>query len=300
MRLSRRSQHVTAVRMLLVLTVLLGLVYPLAILAVAQLPGLRHRADGQIVTVHHQPVGSAIIGQLFTDKTGHPLVQYFQSRPSAAGDGYDPTSTGASNLGPENVVDTLADPAKANDPDGDGSAASLLTQVCARSLAVGRLEGVSGARPYCTPAGIGAVLAVFHRDGAVGPVTRVVSLNQECPATPFIASYEGVAVRCATFGADYSHGVITPLRGSAPSSSAVPPDAVTASGSGLDYQISPAYAELQAARVAAARGVDVSVVRTLIAAYTTGRALGFLGEPGVDVLRLNLALDREHPYGGGH
>jgi potassium-transporting ATPase KdpC subunit len=300
MRLSRRSQHVTALRMLLVLTVMLGLAYPLAILAVAQLPGLRHRADGQILTVNHERVGSAIIGQLFTDKNGRPLVQYFQSRPSAAGDGYDPTSTSASNLGPENVVDTLGDPAKAHDAGGDGSAASLLTQVCARSLAVGRLEGVSGARPYCTSDGIGAVLAVFHRDGALGPVTRVVSLNQECPARPFLSPYQGVAVQCATFGTDYSRGVVTPIRGDAPGSSAVPPDAVTASGSGLDYQISPAYAELQAARVATARGIDVAVVRRLIAAYTTGRALGFLGEPGVNVLRLNLALDREHPYGGAH
>jgi K+-transporting ATPase ATPase C chain len=297
---SRVAQHVTALRTLLVFTVLVGLAYPLAILAVAQLPGLQHRADGQIVTVGGRDVGSAIIGQAFTDKDGNPLVQYFQSRPSAAGDGYDPTSTSASNLGPENVVDTLGDPAQANNPDGDGSSQSLLTQVCTRSLDIGKLEGVSGARPYCTADGLGAVLAVFYRNGSTGPITRVVSLNQECPAAPFLASYKGVAVECAKFGADYSHGVVTPIRGDAPSDPAVPADAVTASGSGLDYQISPAYAELQAARVAKARGVDVSVVRRLISTYTTGRALGFLGEPGVNVLRLNLALDHEHPFGGGH
>jgi potassium-transporting ATPase KdpC subunit len=296
----RFAQHLTALRTLLVFTVLVGLAYPLAILAVAQLPGLRDRADGQIVTVAGRDVGSTVIGQAFTDKDGNALVQYFQSRPSAAGDGYDPTSTSASNLGPENVVDTLGDPDKKNDQHGDGSKPSLLSQVCSRSLAVGQLEGVSGARPYCTADGMGAVLSVFYRDGSTGPITRVVSINQECPAAPFLSSYQGVTVQCATYGADYSRGVVTPIRGDAPRVPAVPADAVTASGSGLDYQISPAYAELQATRVAKARGVDLSVVRRLIDTYTTARALGFLGEPGVNVLELNLALDREHPFGGGH
>jgi K+-transporting ATPase ATPase C chain len=297
-RSSWLAQHVTALRTLLLFTVIVGLAYPLAITAVAQVPGLQHRADGSQISLNGKAVGSALIGQTFTDKDGKALVQYFQSRPSAAGGGYDPTATSASNLGPENIVDTLGDPAKADSPDGDGSSLSLLSQVCARSLAVGTLEGVSGARPYCTVSGVGAVLAVFHRDGDTGLVTRVVSLNQECPATPFVASYDGVAVQCATYGADYSKGVVTPVRGSAPATSAVPPDAVTASGSGLDYQISPAYARLQAARVAKARGVSVEVVGRLIARYTTGRALGFMGEPGVNVLELNVALDRQYPTDG--
>lgn len=292
------AQHLTALRILLVLTVVAGLAYPLAVTAVAQLPGLKNHANGSLTKDSHGVVGSAIIGQSFTDKDGKPLVQYFQSRPSAAGDGYDPTSTSASNLGPESVVDTLGDPAQADNPDGDGSSPSLLTQVCARSLAVGALEGVSGARPYCTADGVGAVLGVFYRDGSTGPITRVVSLNEACPATPFLATYHGVKVECATFGADYSRAVTTPIRGNAPAHPAVPADAVTASGSGLDYQISPAYAELQAPRIAKARGVDVSVVRQLIATYTTGRVLGFIGEPGVNVLRLNLALDGSHPYAG--
>jgi K+-transporting ATPase ATPase C chain len=293
------AQHVTALRVLLLLTVLTGLVYPLAITAVAQVPGLHHKADASLEYVDGKPVGSALIGQLFTDKDGNALVQYFQSRPSAAGDGYDPTATSASNLGPESVVDTLGDPAKAKDPNGDGSKLSLLSQVCQRSVAVGTLEGVSGARPFCTSDGLGAVLAVIHQTGATGPITQVVSLNQECPATPFISTYHGVAVKCATFGADYSKGVVTPIRGSAPATSAVPPDAVTASGSGLDYQISPAYAALQVARVAKARGADVAAVRALVKQYTTGRALGFIGDPGVNVLELNLALDRKYPYHSG-
>ena len=164
--------------------------------------------------------------------------------------------------------------------------------------AIGELDGVGGGRPYCTADRVGAELAVFHTDGLTGPVTRVVSVNQPCPATPFLDRYQGVAVECATPGADYAGGVITPIRGDAPAVPAVPPDAVTAGGSGLDPDISPAYADLQADRVARARGIDAGTVGAMITEHTTGRALGFLGEPAVNVLELNMELDQRYPFGG--
>lgn len=181
-----------SLRMLLVLTVLLGLAYPLLMTGFAQVafPG---RADGSLVERDGELVGSSLIGQSFA---GRP--EYFQSRPSAAGDGYDPLATSASNLGPES-------------PD-------LLTAIEERRAAAADLDGT------------------------------------------------------------------------APTD--VAPDALLASASGLDPHISPAYAEQQVDRIAAVRSMPPDQVRDLIDTHTDGRALGFLGEPGVNVLALNLALDR--------
>ena len=305
-------QHWAALRALLALTVITGVIYPLAVWGIAQLPGLHDKANGSIVTGagpngSERRVGSKLIGQSFTDKNGNPLPRYFQSRPSAAGAGYDPTASGASNLGPESIVDTPADPAKlipGADPSDAGFKPSLLTQVCSRSLAIGQLEKVDGSRPFCTGGGVGAVLSVIGPRDRAGNVTRpvtVVSLNEPCskagspPAMVFQRVYQGVAVQCAQYGRDYSVGQVVPVRGSAPEQPEVPADAVTASGSGLDPDISPAYAELQVARVARARGVSVGQVRDAVRHNQHGRLFGFVGEPVVNVLAVNLELDRVSP-----
>jgi K+-transporting ATPase c subunit len=297
-------QHVAALRALLVLTVVTGIAYPLVIWAIAQLPGLHERAEGSIITVNGKPVGSRIIGQLFTDSNGNALPQYFQSRPSAAGaNGYDPTASGGSNLGPESIVDTPADPAlvaKGKSASDAGFKPGLLTQVCTRSSAVAQLEGVDGSRPFCTGDGVGAVLSVIGPRDARGNVihpTRVVSVNEPCETTkaPFLNTYEGVHVECAKFGEDYTIGQIVPIRGAAPANPVVPADAVTASGSGLDPHISPAYADIQVARVAKARSISADKVRNAIHDNQDGRVLGFMGEPTVNVLQLNVELDQKYP-----
>ena len=86
-----------------------------------------------------------------------------------------------------------------------------------------------------------------------------------------------------------------PIRGAAPADPQVPADAVTASGSGLDPDISVAYAEIQVNRVAKARGISADQVRDAVRAHEYGRDLGFMGEPRVNVLALNIELDRKYP-----
>ena len=125
----------------------------------------------------------------------------------------------------------------------------------------------------------------------------MVGVNEPCNTTktPFLNTYEGVRVECATQGEDYSIGQFVPIRGAASASPKVPADAVTASGSGLDPHISIAYADLQVNRVALARGLSSDQVKQAVADNTDGRWLGFMGEPAVNVLTLNLDLDQKYP-----
>jgi K+-transporting ATPase ATPase C chain len=176
----------------IVVSVIFGLVYPLVVTGIGQV-AFKDKADGSLIEVDGVVVGSELLGQTFT------APQYFQSRPSAAGAGYDGSASSGSNLGPTN-------------PD-------FLTSIEER-----------------------------------------------------VAAYREAN--------DLSSDV------------AVPVDAVTASGSGLDPAISVANARLQAPRVAAERGVDVADVLALIDDHTTDRTLLVLGEPAVQVAKLNLALDK--------
>lgn len=300
-------QHWAALRALLVLTAITGVIYPLAVWAIALLPGLHANAEGSIIDAAGKPVASKLIGQSFTDKDGNALPRYFQSRPSAAGAGYDPMASGATNLGPESIVDTAADPSKlapGADPSTAGFKPSLLTQVCSRSIAIGKLENVDGSRPFCTGGGVGAVLSVTGPRDSTGNVshpTQVVSVNEPCskpasaPATVFQQLYEGVRVQCAQYGQDYSTGQIVPIRGTAPDHPVVPADAVTASASGLDPDISDAYADIQVARVAGTRGISAAQVRATVSHNQHARLLGIFGESTVNVVALNLELDRNFP-----
>ena len=188
-----------------VFTVVLGLGYTLLITGIGQLV-LPAKANGSTISLGdsagsdsaggESTVGSSLIGQSFTDADGAALSEWFQSRPSAAGAGYDGGASSGSNYGPEN--------------------ADLIAAIADRKAAIAELEGVAEAD--------------------------------------------------------------------------VPADALTASASGLDPHISPEYARLQIARVAEARGLPLAQVRDLVESHVQSRDVGFLGEPTVNVLELNIAL----------
>jgi K+-transporting ATPase ATPase C chain len=123
---TRVRQHLVALRALLVLTVLVGVGYPLAVTGVAQVV-FPHQANGSLVHADGRVKGSSLLGQAFADGHGHPLPQWFQPRPSASD--YDPMVSGATNLGPDNP--------------------QLVQAVDARRLAVARFDGVD---PVSVPA----------------------------------------------------------------------------------------------------------------------------------------------------
>jgi potassium-transporting ATPase KdpC subunit len=188
------QQLLPAVRMTLVLTVLTGLLYPALVTGIAQ--AIFHKqANGSLITINDKVIGSELIGQKFSKP------QYFQGRPSAAGDGYDAANSGASNFGPTNQ--------------------KLVERIKADA------EKFRKENPDFT-----------------GPI---------------------------------------------------PADLLTASASGLDPDLSPASAEAQIPRVARARGIAPDQLQQLVARLTEPRQLGFLGEPRVNVLKLNLALDAAYP-----
>ena len=193
MKLSRQAW--VSLRAMIVLTVVLGLLYPAVIWVIGL--AMPSQSNGSLVRGENgQVVGSSLIGQSFTDKKGNALPEWFQSRPSAAGAGYDGAASSGSNYGPENK--------------------DLIKAIEQRQAAIEKSDGVT--------------------------------VDQ------------------------------------------IPADAVTASGSGLDPDISEAYALIQVDRVAQARGLSTDAVRTLVEQHVEGRPLGYLGEPTVNVLQLNIAL----------
>ncbi len=191
-------QLLPAIVITLVLTVLLGVVYPLAVMGVGQ-TFFNSQANGSIVSVNGKPIGSALIGQYWTQP------QYFHGRPSATINlqgtpaPYQANNSGGSNLGPTN---------------------SVLIQTVQQ---------------------------------------RITALKAENPDVP--------------------------------AGTPIPADLVTASASGLDPDISVAAAYYQIPRIAKARSLSQDAVRHLVDAHITGRFLGIFGEPRINVLELNLALD---------
>jgi len=187
-----KKNLITAVLMTVATTILLGIIYPLVVTGLAQLI-FPKQANGQLIQKDGKTIGSSIIAQGFSS------AGYFHPRSSFAGNGYDPTSTNGSQLGPTNqkMIDRVKD--------------------------------------------------------------DVANAQAENPNTP------------------------------------VPIDLVTGSGSGLDPHITPAAADFQLPRVAKERGLTVDQLRALVQKHTEGRQFGFLGEPRVNVLELNLDLDQKYP-----
>jgi potassium-transporting ATPase KdpC subunit len=241
-----------------VVAVVIGVVYPGAVWAVGQI-FFRHQADGSLITRDGKVVGSSLVGQAFSDASGNALPQYFQPRPSDAGTGYNATSSGASNLGPE-------------DPRLVGFIPGLNT-VGLNGQSSATNPFASPADPYCVPMSKATGLPVISP--APGDKYEMSGKNYVCD--PNTVPERTIAYR--------------QFNGLSPKT-VVPVDAVTASASGLDPDISIANADLQAARVARVRHLPLATVLMLITENTTGRSWGFLGETGVNVLELNLALDR--------
>ena len=192
MKLSRQAW--VSIRAMIVITVVCGLLYPAVIWVIGL--AMPSQSNGSLVRQNGQVVGSSLIGQSFTDKKGNALPEWFQSRPSAAGAGYDGAASSGSNYGPENK--------------------DLIKAIKQRQADIEKSDGVT--------------------------------VDQ------------------------------------------IPADAVTASGSGLDPDISEAYALIQVDRVAQARGLSSDAVHALVEQHVDGRPLGYLGEPTVNVLQLNIAL----------
>jgi K+-transporting ATPase ATPase C chain len=266
-----------------ILVVICCLLYPLVVFGIAQLV-FSGKANGSlVVNKDGVVVGSSLIGQSFTQ------AGYFHPRPSAANNsagsgysptgGYDPTSSGGTNYGP--LSDALI--------NGSTQAATPPTTQPAEVLTYDgvRLRTIH----YALDNGIPFKLYNIRHDGT-GDKTEV-------PIAKFLDSSgnpNDTALVDAFPHASDSDDRMVLIADFGPAT--IPGDAVTASASGLDPHISPANAKLQEKRIAAARGITVDQVEKLVEANTDGSDLGFMGDPGVNVLMVNLALDKQYPLPG--
>jgi K+-transporting ATPase ATPase C chain len=260
-----RRQFVPAVLSMVVFTLLLGVGYSLVVTGIAQL-GFNDKANGSLVQHHGKDVGSRLLGQAFVDEKGNPIKKYFQSRPSAASGvdaktnaGYDPTLSSGSNLGPSNPL-LIGFVPGVNSVDLKGN--SSKTNPFA-----------SPDDPYCVPT-----------DKAGNGITSPTAGQKYAKNDDGSYVCEPNTVPQRTLAYRELNGLSSTVK--------VPVDAVTASASGLDPDISIANARLQAKRVARERGLSIARVRRLIDDQTSGRTLGVLGEKTVNVLELNIAFDQ--------
>jgi potassium-transporting ATPase KdpC subunit len=256
MRSGVLRQATISIVMMVLLTVALGFGYPLVVTGISQL-FFHRQANGSLIYRDGRLVGSALLGQSFTDAKGNPLPQYFQPRPSDAGTGYNGASSGASNLGPSNP---------------------LLIGFVAGVNTVGLDGQPSGANPFATPADPACV----PLDPAGTPVTSPAPGQRYAKTAAGTYQCDPNTIPERALAYRQFNGL--------PASASVPVDAVTASASGLDPDISVANALDQAPRVARVRHLPTAEVVALVHEYTTGAQLGFMSEPVVNVLELNLAL----------
>ena len=265
-----RRQLLPAVTMLIAMILLCCVAYPAAEWVIGDV-AFHAKATGSFVKADGKVVGSTLIGQNFLAADGTPLRQYFQPRPSDTyTSSYNPAAgSSASNLGPSSPL-LIGFVPGVNTVRRDGSAYPLTATSEPNPFA-------TRADPYCVPMSVATASTPSAPVTAPTPGEHFAMTDGTYACDPDTVPERTIAYRA--------------LNGLAPSVK-VPSDAVTASASGLDPDISPANAELQAPRIARVRHLPVSTVRALIHAHTSGRELGFLGEPVVNVLVINLALDR--------
>ena len=234
-------------RLTIAFTILTGLLYPAVMTGLSELI-FPKQAKGSLVTVNGTVVGSSLIGQSFTKP------EYFHPRPSAAGNGYDATASGGTNLGPTSAK-LLHGTTKTDDKgkeivDFDGIEDRIVHYCLDNDI------------PYESSV---ALDKFKDSQGNLDDVKLIDAFNDSKNPLVFTAKQP------------------------------IPQDAVTASSSGLDPHISPANGEIQAARVAKVRGVSPDQVKALIPQFTDRADWGFLGEPRINVLLLNVELDRKFP-----